>query len=114
MKWTDLAACKDTDTRLFFVDPGQNANEAKAVCAGCACRRECLRLALETGTDYGVFGGLTPKERAGMRRPLHEPVARCGTDAGYQRHIAVREQPCPACRSAHAVGERERAWRRTA
>ena len=112
MSLYDLAACRDTDTGLFFVEPGHNAAEAKQVCAGCPCRRECLLLALETGTDYGVFGGLTPKERAGMRRPLHERVAQCGTDAGYQRHVRIPEPACRACLTAHTSAESDRLARR--
>lgn len=65
--WRLAAACKHTDPDLFFPvsiagsSAGQVAR-AKAVCAGCSVRRECLKFALVTQAD-GVWGGLTEEER---------------------------------------------------
>jgi hypothetical protein len=40
---------------------------AKAICAGCPIRIGCLEFALEVKEEHGIWGGLTPKERRGMR-----------------------------------------------
>lgn len=70
--WQHSAACRDEDPELFFpvsdLGPGaRQAEQAKAVCAGCPVRAECLEYALENGLDYGIFGGLTEQERRRVR-----------------------------------------------
>jgi len=71
--WAELAACKDEDSELFFpvsdVGPGaRQTAQAKAVCARCPVRAECLGYALDSGLDYGVFGGTTADERRRLAR----------------------------------------------
>ncbi|HEV7647286.1 MAG TPA: WhiB family transcriptional regulator [Actinophytocola sp.] len=71
--WRHRAACRDTDPELFFpisaVGPGaRQAAEAKAVCARCPVREQCLRYALDNGLDHGVFGGTTERERRALTR----------------------------------------------
>ena len=71
--WAELAACKDEDPELFFpisaMGPGaRQAAQAKAVCARCPVRAECLGDALDNGLDHGVFGGTTAEDR---RRLTH-------------------------------------------
>jgi WhiB family redox-sensing transcriptional regulator len=71
--WTERAACHDVDAELFFpvseVGPGaRQVAEAKAVCATCPVREDCLAFALAKGLDAGVFGGTTPTERRQLRR----------------------------------------------
>jgi WhiB family transcriptional regulator, redox-sensing transcriptional regulator len=66
--WWRSAACREADPELFFpVAPeGPGADEiarAKAVCAGCRVRRECLQYALATRQLHGVWGGTTEDER---------------------------------------------------
>lgn len=66
--WWRSAACREADPELFFpVAPqGPGAGEiarAKAVCAGCQVRRECLQYALATRQLHGVWGGTTEDER---------------------------------------------------
>jgi WhiB family redox-sensing transcriptional regulator len=70
--WTDLANCVGVDAELMFPDRWTDPADAKAVCAGCEVREQCLAQALANGERYGVWGGLTPDERrvlAGFRRP---------------------------------------------
>ena len=73
--WRDEAACRDADTDLFFGPAAefvtarqQREAEAKAICAGCPVRLECLAYALDSGEAYGVWGGATEDERRAMRR----------------------------------------------
>lgn len=70
--WRHRAACREEDPELFFplseMGPGaRQAAEAKAVCARCPVRAECLDYALENGLDHGIFGGLTEEERRRVR-----------------------------------------------
>ena len=71
MDWRHKAACLEEDPELFF--PIGNTgpallqiDEAKAVCRRCDVQETCLRWALDTGQDAGVWGGLSAKERAAL------------------------------------------------
>lgn len=71
--WRDRAACRDEDPELFFpiseTGPGaEQVRRAKAVCAQCPVRSECLEYAMDSGLDYGVFGGTTAYERRQLSR----------------------------------------------
>ncbi len=66
--WRSAAACRSADPELFFPvsDSGPSlvqATEAKAICAGCPVRRQCLAFALRTRQVHGIWGGLTERER---------------------------------------------------
>ena len=61
--WFDDAACRDADTSVFFPTSDAHADEAKAICAVCPVREECLEWALESRQPEGVWGGHTPIER---------------------------------------------------
>src|SRR6185437_13703260 len=67
-QWRSLAACQSADPDLFFPisSSGQSmaqVAEAKAICAGCRVRRECLAFALRTHQAHGVWGGMSEQER---------------------------------------------------
>ena len=68
--WTVQAGCLVTDPDTLFVQ-GAAQNRAKAVCLGCPVRTECLADALDNGIEFGVWGGLTERERRALlrRRP---------------------------------------------
>jgi WhiB family redox-sensing transcriptional regulator len=75
MDWRARAACRDKDPELFYPvgDSGPallQIAEAKSVCDSCPVRRACLAEALDSGQDYGVWGGLTEDERRGLRRRM--------------------------------------------
>jgi WhiB family redox-sensing transcriptional regulator len=68
--WEAQAACRDADPELFFPEPGQLPQTAKAkeVCAGCAVRGPCLDAALQRRDDrWGIYAGTTPGERVALR-----------------------------------------------
>lgn len=65
MDWTDLAACRGHDPELWF--PLGDGARAKAICAGCPVREDCLTFALRLGLDHGIFGGLDADERRVLR-----------------------------------------------
>lgn len=67
MGWTERASCHGMDPDLFFPGSGELAPEAKAACAQCEVRRECLEWAL-THRERGIWGGLNERERRTIRR----------------------------------------------
>ncbi|GHF47645.1 WhiB family redox-sensing transcriptional regulator [Amycolatopsis bartoniae] len=78
--WQERAACRDEDPELFFpvsaMGPGaRQVAQAKAVCARCPVRAECLQYALDTGLDHGIFGGTTDAERRKLFRRTRAEAA---------------------------------------
>ena len=65
----DGPACRGADPELFFPGPGQSADQAKAICASCPVRAECLALAHANGERFGVWGGVDLAAEAGLARP---------------------------------------------
>ena len=62
-------ACWGADPDLFFPLPGESADPAQAICAGCAVRAECLARARVRGERFGVWGGVDLGAEAGTARP---------------------------------------------
>ena len=73
MDWRHESACLTVDPELFFpignTGPAlAQIDEAKAVCQRCDVVDSCLKWALETGQDSGVWGGLSEDERRALKR----------------------------------------------
>lgn len=68
--WWSEAACRGLDPNVFHPSPDDVAGlrAAVAVCETCPVRDECLRYALETGEEQGVWGGVSGRARKAMRR----------------------------------------------
>lgn len=72
MSWQEQGACWGSHSPIFFVDvkgvPGQRtAAKAKAICAACPVRVECLDFAITEGMHWGIWGGLAPRERRAVK-----------------------------------------------
>lgn len=61
--WRVHAACAQTDPEAFFPERGSSAAQARRICLSCNVRRQCLDYALQHTERFGVWGGLTPRER---------------------------------------------------
>jgi WhiB family redox-sensing transcriptional regulator len=66
-EWTAQARCKQASPDELFVR-GAEQHKAKQICAGCPVRAECLAEALDNGIEWGVWGGLTERERRAVLR----------------------------------------------
>ena len=66
--WQDRALCSQTDPEAFFPEKGGSTREAKRVCLGCEVRRECLEYALTHDERFGIWGGLSERERRRVKR----------------------------------------------
>jgi len=66
--WQSEANCLGVDPDLFFPERGASTKEAKAVCRGCVVREDCLEYALANGEKFGIWGGLSERERRRIRR----------------------------------------------
>jgi WhiB family redox-sensing transcriptional regulator len=67
-RWQTRANCLGVDPDLFFPERGASTREAKSVCAGCEVRDDCLEYALSNGEKFGIWGGLSERERRRLRR----------------------------------------------
>jgi len=67
-RWQENANCLGVDPDLFFPERGASTREAKAVCRSCEVRGECLEYALAHGEKFGIWGGLSERERRRVRR----------------------------------------------
>jgi WhiB family redox-sensing transcriptional regulator len=113
--WRLQAACRGMNTELFYAQhPGEAPNpEALAACERCTVRAECLAYAVDRHDRHGIWGGLPPRRRQGLKaRPEVETGKACGcggrlctltmrsrhhgTSGGY-RHKGCR---CDSCRAA--------------
>jgi WhiB family redox-sensing transcriptional regulator len=66
--WQAQANCMGVDPDLFFPERGASTREAKEVCRGCVVREDCLEYALANGEKFGIWGGLSERERRKIRR----------------------------------------------
>lgn len=78
--WAKDGNCRGEPVALFFADVGAtyspNAEvSAKAICATCKVRAECLAYALDNNVRDGLWGGLAPKERQALKRARRRGVA---------------------------------------
>ncbi|MGY2066061.1 WhiB family transcriptional regulator [Blastococcus sp. SYSU DS0619] len=65
--WRLDALCAETDPEAFFPDKGGSTREAKRVCTGCPVRAQCLEFALTNDERFGIWGGLSERERRRLR-----------------------------------------------
>ena len=66
--WQEQALCAETDPEAFFPEKGGSTREAKKICTGCEVRAECLEDALANDERFGIWGGLSERERRRLRR----------------------------------------------
>lgn len=68
VSWQDRALCAETDPEAFFPEKGGSTREAKRVCTGCEVKGECLQYALAHDERFGIWGGLSERERRRLKR----------------------------------------------
>ena len=66
--WQERALCSQTDPEAFFPEKGGSTREAKRICTGCEVRSECLEYALQKDERFGIWGGLSERERRRLKR----------------------------------------------
>jgi WhiB family redox-sensing transcriptional regulator len=66
--WQERALCAQTDPEAFFPEKGGSTREAKRVCLSCEVRSECLEYALAHDERFGIWGGLSERERRRLKK----------------------------------------------
>ncbi len=68
LAWRRRSNCLGVDPDLFFPERGASTREAKSVCRACEVQADCLEYALEAGEKFGIWGGMSERERRRLRR----------------------------------------------
>ena len=68
LSWQERALCAQPDPEAFFPEKGGSTREAKRVCLSCDVRSECLEYALGHDERFGIWGGLSERERRRLKR----------------------------------------------
>jgi WhiB family redox-sensing transcriptional regulator len=117
--WRADAACRDVDPELFFPEPGQLPQTAKAkeICAGCAVREPCLDTALHGPLSrddrHGIFAGTTARDRTRLRgRPSMAQGTRFLTDRAAAEQALALANRVSLDRAARDLGVSKQALRR--
>jgi WhiB family redox-sensing transcriptional regulator len=84
--WMAQSRCTETDPESFFPEKGGSTRAAKAVCRKCEVRTECLDYALRNDERYGIWGGMSERERRRLAQERREPVA-----DGHQRCVKCEQ-----------------------
>ncbi len=66
--WQERALCAQTDPEAFFPEKGGSTREAKRVCLTCDVRDECLEYALGHDERFGIWGGMSERERRKLKK----------------------------------------------
>jgi WhiB family redox-sensing transcriptional regulator len=69
-QWQERALCAQTDPEAFFPEKGGSTREAKRICLGCEVKDECLDYALAHDERFGIWGGLSERERRRLKRGI--------------------------------------------
>ena len=83
--WTARAACRNADPDALFVQ-GAAQNRAKLICRGCPVRTECLADALDNRIEFGVWGGMTERQRRALLKQHPEVVSWSEFFAAQRKH----------------------------
>ena len=91
--WVAQALCAQTDPDAFFPEMGASPKVGKRVCVGCDVRGECLEYALKHDEQFGIWGGLTVRERRRLARPQGAPIP----IVNNRKRTAAIPCPVPMC-----------------
>jgi len=69
LSWQADSLCAQTDPEAFFPEKGGSTRDAKKICSQCEVKAECLEYALSNDERFGIWGGLSERERRRLRRP---------------------------------------------
>jgi WhiB family redox-sensing transcriptional regulator len=68
LSWQADSLCAQTDPEAFFPEKGGSTREAKRICSSCEVRSDCLEYALQNDERFGIWGGLSERERRKLRK----------------------------------------------
>jgi WhiB family redox-sensing transcriptional regulator len=76
MAWQDFANCRGADPDLFFPERGASTRAAKTICRECSVQDACLEFAIVSSEKFGIWGGMSERERRKIRKQRQIAAAR--------------------------------------
>lgn len=73
--WQERGLCAQTDPEIFYPEKGGSTREAKKICQGCEIREKCLEYAMQNDERYGIWGGLSERERRKLKKDREAAAA---------------------------------------
>lgn len=94
-EWQERALCAQTDPEAFFPEKGGSTREAKRICTRCEVKSECLEFALAHDERFGIWGGLSERERRKVKREAREAarLAAAGVVIPMPARVSAQEDP---------------------
>ena len=74
--WQAYANCSDTNPKLFYGENGMDSGKAKKICRGCVVREDCLEYALAFPEHFGIWGGMSERERRRVLKRRRQAASR--------------------------------------
>lgn len=108
LEWQDRGVCAQTDPEAFYPSEGARGEPGKGVCRGCPVRVECLASAFFNGEQWGIWGGITERDRRPGKVRVND-----GEDAMVVAAEVIADQDDRLDRQAQAKAD-ARAARRSA
>jgi len=68
LAWQSDSLCAQTDPEAFFPEKGGSTRDAKRICTSCEVKAQCLEYALQNDERFGIWGGLSERERRKLRK----------------------------------------------
>lgn len=87
--WYERALCPQTDPDAFFPEKGGSTKEAKKICLGCPVKQQCLQWALDNDERFGIWGGLSERERRRLKRAIHRDGPADHDEVRHLTHIVA-------------------------
>lgn len=109
LSWQAYANCLGVDPDLFFPERGASTREAKAVCRRCVVRTECLEYALNNAEKFGIWGGLSERERRRIRKLRAQQRSNDKASTSSDRKVRRTESPPKPAASGSSLPLRKKA-----
>lgn len=106
MTWLARRACADMPVAVFFPEDSHGVTRAKAICATCPVRSDCLQSALDNDELFGIWGGLSERQRRFVRYQRNNGVPQ-GSHAEHGVYRYNTGCRCNVCRLAKAAYRRD-------
>ena len=116
--WRAAARCRTADAEGLFVT-GARQREVRGFCRTCPVRTECLAHALDHRIEFGVWGGMTERERRALLRSrpdvtswtellfaARDAHAATGRGGGCTVSLGIRRSTAAPARVAHRAHAR--------
>jgi WhiB family redox-sensing transcriptional regulator len=103
-QWQDEGLCKETDPEVFYPEKGGSVRDGKLVCFACPVRAQCLQYALELDEKFGIWGGLSARERRPLKPGYVPPPVRSDDPLLIEEGLRLMDGGMRVTKAANLAG----------